>query len=96
MVVVRRRDDEVRARHLVVLVDDLHLDVVDYRARDLRVIAPAASNRNRARLARAVEVDDLGIEVLLSILVGTSLLGAWITWQFRIETAGVNLEEIGR
>jgi MFS transporter, putative metabolite transport protein len=39
---------------------------------------------------------DLGIEVLLSILVGTSLLGAWITWQFRIETAGVNLEEIGR
>ena len=31
-----------------------------------------------------------------SILVGTSLLGAWITWQFRIETTGVNLEEIGR
>ena len=39
---------------------------------------------------------DVGIEVLLGILVGTSLLGAWITWQFRIETAGVNLEEIGR
>ena len=39
---------------------------------------------------------DLGIEILLGILVGTSLLGAWITWQFRIETAGVNLEEIGR
>ena len=39
---------------------------------------------------------DVGIEILLGILVGTSLLGAWITWQFRIETAGVNLEEIGR
>ena len=39
---------------------------------------------------------DTGIEILLSILVGTCLLGAWITWQFRIETAGVNLEDVGR
>ena len=39
---------------------------------------------------------DIGIEILLSILVGTSLLGAWITWQFRIETRGVSLEDIGR
>jgi hypothetical protein len=33
---------------------------------------------------------------LLVILVGTSLLGAVITWLFRIETTGVNLAEIGR
>jgi MFS family permease len=38
----------------------------------------------------------LGTELLLTILVGTSLAGALITWLFRIETAGVNLEEIGR
>mgnify|MGYP000712387172 CR=1 FL=1 len=38
----------------------------------------------------------LGTELLLMILVGTSLAGALITWLFRIETAGVNLEEIGR
>lgn len=37
-----------------------------------------------------------GIGPLLALLVATSLLGAWVTWQFRIETAGVNLEEIGR
>jgi MFS family permease len=39
---------------------------------------------------------EVGINVLLSGLIVTSLLGAWVTWQFRIETAGVNLEEIGR
>ena len=33
--------------------------------------------------------------MLLYILVGSSLLGAVITWLFRIETAGVNLEEVG-
>ena len=38
---------------------------------------------------------DIGTAKLLYILVGTSLLGAAITWLFRIETAGVNLEEIG-
>ncbi len=37
-----------------------------------------------------------GIDFLLAALVLTSLLGAWVTWQFRIETAGVNLEEIGK
>jgi len=36
----------------------------------------------------------IGTATLLYILVGTSLLGAWITWQFRIETKGRNLEEI--
>ena len=38
---------------------------------------------------------DVGSQALLYILVGTSLLGAAITWAFRIETAGVNLETIG-
>ena len=39
---------------------------------------------------------DIGTLTLLYILVGTSLLGAVVTWIFRIETAGVNLETIGR
>jgi hypothetical protein len=30
------------------------------------------------------------------MLIATSLFGAWVTWQFRIETSGVNLEEIDR
>jgi len=38
---------------------------------------------------------DLGTSTLLYILVGTSLLGALITWLFRIETAGVSLEAVG-
>ena len=39
---------------------------------------------------------DAGVDFLLSVLIATSLLGAWITWQFRIETAGISLERIGR
>ncbi|HSG57252.1 MAG TPA: MFS transporter, partial [Paracoccaceae bacterium] len=35
---------------------------------------------------------DLGTDILLAILIGTSLLGAFITWRFRIETAGISLE----
>jgi len=38
---------------------------------------------------------DLGTPLLLHILVGTSLLGAFITWRFGIETKGLNLEKIG-
>ena len=38
---------------------------------------------------------DIGTKNLLYILVGTSLLGALVTWAFRIQTTGVNLEEIG-
>ena len=38
---------------------------------------------------------DLGTGTLLGILVGTSLLGSLLTWLFRIETAGVNLERVG-
>jgi len=37
---------------------------------------------------------DIGTEALLFGLVGTSLIGAWVTWQFRIETSGRNLEEL--
>lgn len=39
---------------------------------------------------------ETGTDILLTALVFTSLLGALVTWWFRIETAGVNLEEIGR
>jgi MFS transporter, putative metabolite transport protein len=39
---------------------------------------------------------DIGTQALLYILVGTSLLGAAVTWAFQIETAGVNLETIGK
>ena len=38
---------------------------------------------------------DIGTQALLLILVGTSLLGALITWLFRIDTTGVSLEKIG-
>ena len=41
-------------------------------------------------------LSDLGTGSLLYILVGTSLLGAFVTWRFGIETMGVNLENIGR
>ena len=38
----------------------------------------------------------VGTGLLLAILVATLLMGAWVTWQFRIETSQVNLEELGR
>lgn len=38
---------------------------------------------------------DIGVDFLLMILIVSSLLGAWVTWQFRIETTGVSLEKIG-
>jgi MFS family permease len=38
---------------------------------------------------------DLGTATLLYILIGTSLLGAVITWRFGVETKGLNLELIG-
>jgi NhaP-type Na+/H+ or K+/H+ antiporter len=37
---------------------------------------------------------DIGTQNLLYTLVCTSLLGAVVTWAFRIETTGVNLEEV--
>ena len=39
---------------------------------------------------------DIGTTTLLYILIGTSLAGALMTWLFRIETRGVNLEKIGQ
>lgn len=38
----------------------------------------------------------IGTRALLYGLIVTSILGAVVTWMFRIETTGVNLEEIGR
>jgi hypothetical protein len=38
---------------------------------------------------------DLGTATLLCLLVGSSLLGAVLTWKFGIETKGLNLEMIG-
>jgi putative MFS transporter len=38
----------------------------------------------------------IGTGPLLYILVATSILGAVVTWVFRIETNGVSLDEIGQ
>ncbi len=43
-----------------------------------------------------VLLKDIGATTLLAALIGTSLLGAVVTWRFAIETTGVNLENIGR
>jgi MFS transporter, putative metabolite transport protein len=40
-------------------------------------------------------LDAIGTRVLLYGLIVTSLLGAVVTWLYRIETNGVNLDEIG-
>jgi MFS family permease len=38
---------------------------------------------------------DIGTQNLLYILVFTSFLGAFVTWRYRIETTGVNLDRMG-
>ena len=38
---------------------------------------------------------DIGTDLLLLILVGTSLVGALVTWRYAIETKGINLEKLG-
>jgi MFS transporter, putative metabolite transport protein len=38
----------------------------------------------------------IGTRALLYGLIATSILGAIVTWMYRIETTGVNLDEIGR
>ena len=43
-----------------------------------------------------VLLHDVGIATILYVLIGTCLLGAYVTWRFGIETMGVNLENIGR
>jgi putative MFS transporter len=43
-----------------------------------------------------VLLHEIGTALLLYGLVGACLLGAVITWLFRIETTGVNLEHIGK
>ncbi|HKM62692.1 MAG TPA: MFS transporter [Acidisphaera sp.] len=42
-----------------------------------------------------VLLKDIGTQALLYILVVTSLAGAAVTWAFRIETTGVDLESVG-
>jgi putative MFS transporter len=37
---------------------------------------------------------DIGTDLLLLTLVGTSLLGALVTWRYAIETKGINLESV--
>jgi MFS transporter, putative metabolite transport protein len=39
-------------------------------------------------------LDAIGTKALLYGLMATSILGAFITWQFRIETTGVNLDKL--
>jgi MFS transporter, putative metabolite transport protein len=39
---------------------------------------------------------DIGTRALLYGLVVTSILGAVVTWKYRIETTGVNLDHVGR
>jgi len=38
----------------------------------------------------------LGTKGLLYLLIGASLLGALVTWVYRIETSGVNLEDLDK
>ncbi|HEX2528977.1 MAG TPA: MFS transporter [Geminicoccus sp.] len=40
-------------------------------------------------------LEDIGTQTLLYLLAGTSVLGAVVTWLFRIETSGVSLETVG-
>ncbi len=42
-----------------------------------------------------VLLDTIGTQLLLYCLVVTSLLGAAVTWMFRIETTGINLDTLG-
>ena len=42
-----------------------------------------------------VLLNGIGQQALLLILVGTSLLGAWVTWAYRIETNRINLDTVG-
>jgi MFS transporter, putative metabolite transport protein len=41
-------------------------------------------------------LDVIGTRALLYCLIVTSILGAVVTWFYRIETTGVNLDEVGR
>ena len=47
-----------------------------------------------SNLAENIPLADIGIQTVLYMLMGTSLLGAAVTWFFGIETKGVNLEKV--
>ncbi len=53
----------------------------------------AAPGRNRVSFP--ILLKDIGTDLLLLILVGTSLVGAPVTWRYAIETKGINLERLG-
>ena len=40
------------------------------------------------------KLKDIGTDLLLLILVATSLVGALVTWRYAIETKGISLEKI--
>jgi putative MFS transporter len=56
----------------------------------------ARSARSRPRSCFPILLTGIGTGPLLYILVATSILGAVVTWLFRIETNGVSLDEIGQ
>ena len=60
--------------------------------------SPPRSPRSARLVATAflfpLLLKDLGTQMPLAILIVASLAGAVITWLFRIETAGVNLETL--
>ncbi|MFJ6096405.1 MFS transporter [Williamsia muralis] len=41
-------------------------------------------------------LEESGTAAIVLILAGTSLLGALITWWFRVETTGISLEQVDR
>ncbi|PVY28442.1 MFS transporter [Williamsia muralis] len=41
-------------------------------------------------------LEEWGTAIIVLILAGTSLLGALITWRFRVETTGISLEQVDR
>jgi hypothetical protein len=55
-------------------------------------LVTTAELSHRDRSTRAA----IGTRALLYGLILTSILGAVVTWFYRIETTGVNLDEIGR
>jgi len=59
---------------------------------------PIVSGGSRCSLSTAflfpILLKDIGTTTVLVILVGASLLGAWLTSRYAIETTGVNLETL--
>lgn len=41
-------------------------------------------------------LDAWGTAIIVLLLAGTSMLGAFVTWTFRVETTGLSLEDVDR